>query len=146
MPLRDDISVEHIDALDADGEHITSVLHRTSEMTQLGHQEYMLFAKRLTGAQRAFYNAQVSLGRALRAATPLELVELLNHIDENLIRENFLKVDAQTSKYLFLFFTKLLGISQPLRLTVVNAGSPKFNEKAVKANSISYVLDKRVKN
>lgn len=146
MQLSDDISVEHIDALDADGEHITSVLHVTPEMTKLGHQEYLLFAKKLTGAQRAFYNAEVSPAWTLRAATPFELVELLNHIDENLIRENFLKIDAQTSKYLFLFFTKLLGISQPLRLTLVNAGSPKFNEKSVKANSISYVLDKRVKN
>lgn len=144
--LSDDVSIEHAEALNAAGEHIASLLHVTPEMTQLGPQEYLLFAKKLTGVQRALYNAEISPAWTLRAATPLELVELLNHIDSNLIRENFLKIDAQTSKYLFLFFTKLLGIPHPLKLILVNAGSPKFSEKSVRANSISYLLDKRVKN
>ncbi len=141
-----DIRADLIDALDENGEHLASVLQITPELTTLTSQEYSIFQRKITGIQRALYNAEVAPAWTLAAATPSELVALLNHIDENLILEKFSQIDAKTSAYLFIFFLKILGVPRPLELTLTNRGSPKFSESMIQASSIDYLLKKRVKN
>lgn len=146
LQLNGDICADLIDALNKNGEHLASVLHITPELTKLTGQEYSIFQKKITGVQRALYNAEVAPAWTLAAATPSELTALLNHIDENLILEKFSQIDATTSAYLFIFFLKILGAPKPLELVLINRGSPKFSESMIQASSIDYLLNKRVKN
>lgn len=146
LQLDQDIRADLIDALNKNGEHLASVLHITPELTTLTSQEYSIFQKKITGIQRALYNAEVAPAWTLSAATPCELTELLNHIDKNLILEKFSQIDATTSAYLFIFFLKILGVPRPLDLMLINRGSPKFSESMIEARSIDYLLKKRVKN
>lgn len=146
LQLDNDIRADLIDALDQNGEHLASVLHVTPELTKLASQEYSIFQKKITGVQRALYNAEIAPAWTLTAATPYELTALLNHIDKNIVHEKLSQIDAQTSAYLFIFFLKVLGIPRPLELLLINRGSPKFIGSMIQASSIDYLLKKRVKN
>ncbi|RUO48962.1 hypothetical protein [Pseudidiomarina donghaiensis] len=146
LQLDGDINADLVDALNKNGEHLASVLHITPELTKLTSQEYSIFQKKITGIQRALYNAEVAPAWTLSAATPCELTALLNHIDKNLILEKFSQIDAKTSAYLFIFFLKILGVPRPLELMLINRGSPKFSASMIQAGSIDYLLKKRVKN
>lgn len=146
LQLDGDISADLIDALNKNGEHLASVLHITPQLTKLTSQEYSIFQKKITGVQRALYNAELAPAWTLAAATPAELAALLNHIDENLLLEKFSQIDATTSAYLFIFFLNILGAPRPLELVLINRGSPKFSESMIQASSIDYLLNKRAKN
>src|SRR5690606_29127473 len=146
LQLDGDISADLIDALNKNGEHLASVLHITPQLTKLTSQEYSIFQKKITGVQRALYNAELAPAWTLAAATPAELAALLNHIDENLLLEKFSQIDATTSAYLVIFFLNILGAPRPLELVLINRGSPKFSESMIQASSIDYLLNKRAKN
>lgn len=143
--LSESIAVEQVDALDEYGEHIDSRLHVTPNLKRLSHQEYALYNKKKVGLQRALYNAEVAPAWSLRAATHAELASLLNSIDDNLLGEQISQIDAQTSMYLFCFFGKVFGLSDPFSFILLNKGSRNHREDGIKPGTITYTLNKRSK-
>lgn len=144
--LSENVAVEQVYAIDEFGEHIGSRLHVTPDISRLSHQEYALYNKKKVGLQRALYNSEVAPAWILKAATPAELVSLLNSIDDNLLSGRVSQIDEQTSMYLFCFFVKVFGLSDPLSFILLNKGSRNHREEEIKPGVISYALNKRAKH
>lgn len=139
--LSENVAVEQVDAVDEFGEHIGIRLHVTPNLTKLSHQEYALYNKKRVGLQRALYNAELAPAWSLKAATHQELVALLNSIDEDFLSGRISQIDEQTSIFLFCFFAKLFGFSEPLSLVIVNKASHDHSEDEIQPGVISYAMN-----
>lgn len=146
VPIAEGCSIQHTDELDENGNHLDSKLLITPNLTNFNCQDHLLYSKKKAGLQRALYTSEIATAWSLAAATPRELTCLLNEIEPNFLPAKFAVINTQKSKLLFVLFCRLLGLHRPWSLKLVNAGSTSFDPETVSPETITYSLNKRIKN
>lgn len=136
--------VFHLDAINEDGEHISSRLGIARNMETTSQHDKASYRQKKVGLERAMYRNEMATAWALNAATPDELRCFLSAASPELARGHFSEVEPSTARLLFYFFAHLLGLTDAHKFVIENAGSKSFDSSALVNKTISYEFSGRL--
>ena len=127
---------------DADGVMTSDLLQHTPKLAVSEGKKRHQFSQKQAGIQNALYNHESATPWASHAATPAEIKMLLQHINNEMLDGSFGQLTPQTASLLVILFLKMLGITAPEKLIVINAGSPKYQTHTHIAGTLIYEINK----
>lgn len=136
--------VFHLDAINEDGEHISSRVGIARNMETTSQHEKAIYRKKKVGLERTMYRSEMATAWALNAAIPDELRCFLRVASPELMRGHFSEVDTSTARLLFYFFAHLIGLTDAPNFVIENAGSNSFDSSALANKTITYEFSRRL--
>ncbi|MCH8493012.1 MAG: hypothetical protein LAT53_07265 [Idiomarina sp.] len=134
-------ALKYVEVSTDTGETIGSFLDWTPHLQKTQEQERARFKRAKGGLKNALYHAESPAVWSSMAATPFELTRLLSCTDAAFIDSDVGAFAKESAPIFVILFLRLLGLSEPGELMLINAGSPRY-QPTTQPNTLVYHIDK----